>query len=80
MFIVRMKSNTKQAQGICLAQGIMVKPSEVHNTKNKDVCSATLILLSFGKQIATNIPYGNKLKRFRQINKPEQLTMTSTYR
>lgn len=63
-----------------LGTGNNGEPSEVHSTKNKDVCSATLILLSFGKQIATNIPYGNKLKRFRQINKPEQLTMTSTYR
>lgn len=63
-----------------LGTGNNGEPSEVHNTKNKDVCSATLILLSFGKQIATNIPYGNKLKRFRQINKPEQLSMTSTYR
>lgn len=42
--------------------------AEVHNTKNKDVCSATPILLSFEKQIVTNIPYGNKLKRFSQIN------------
>lgn len=72
------KSNTKHREYAW--HGNNGEPSEVLNTKNKDVCSATLILPSFGNQIATNTPYGNRFKRFRQINKPEQLSATSTYR
>jgi hypothetical protein len=42
--------------------------SKVHNIKSKDVCSATLILLLLRKQIATNIPYGNQLKKVQTNN------------
>lgn len=64
MLIVRMKSNTKQATGT----GNNGDPWGTRYQEQRCMFTATSILLSFEKQIVTNIPYSNKLKSFRQIN------------